>query len=233
LNHYGRPFVVVKNLPPEEFEKHSDQFPGRADYSPNLQTLILNLPSWPHEQAAGLFSALLTSKSSEMAVFWDVSSRGSTLVTTSERSKQADCSWSPLPDPQGRSGHWPTVVLEVAWFESLEKVKRDVAWWLNKLNGEVKMVITIDIKHPSGNIYINTWERAELPTSANPNPEPCAVQEVKIFRHLRSAIGDHLVIPFRDLMLRPAVGPTEGNWVFPREELLKLADRVWYAMDHM
>ncbi|KAK2796796.1 hypothetical protein FQN51_009020 [Onygenales sp. PD_10] len=117
-------FVIFNGVSPEEFEKHQNHFPGRLDYNSSLKLLILNMPAFPHEEAAGEFDSLVTSKAIEMSIRDEIYFRSATRAETPDREKQADRSWSPRPNPPGRSLDWPTVVLEVAFLESREKVKR-------------------------------------------------------------------------------------------------------------
>ncbi|KAK2814017.1 hypothetical protein FQN50_000421 [Emmonsiellopsis sp. PD_5] len=222
-------FVIFNGVSPEEFEKHQDHFPRRLDYSPSLQLLILNIPVLPHEEAVGVFGALVGSKAVEMSIRNKIYFRGSTLSTSPGRRKEPDSSWSPRPNPPGRSLDWPTVVLEVGFSESSEKVKRDISWWLHESKGNVLLGITIDIKRPSGNIYITSWERGGMPTRLHPNPEPRPMQEIKISRNPTSLTGDDLVIPFHQMMLRNP-GPREGDFVFTKNELQDLAEGVWEVM---
>jgi hypothetical protein len=133
-------------------------------------------------------------------------------------------------------------VLEVAFSESEEQVKQDMAWWLNGSKGEVLMAISMDIKRPSGNIYITTWEpeAMAMATRRHPSPEPIISQEIKIYRgqngrppEVRPSPNSSLVIPFHSMMLRKPVGQSEGDFVFTGEDLLEIAERVWRAMDRM
>ncbi|KKZ62173.1 hypothetical protein EMCG_03311 [[Emmonsia] crescens] len=225
LRQDGGLFTIFKNVTPEEIEKHQD-FPGRLDYSPPLQILIINMLSHPHEIAAAWFNYLLLSKSDHILPL------GATSAKVSAREKQADSSWRPRPNPPGISPSWPTVALEVAFSESRAKVKRDVSWWLHESNGDVRMVLTIDIKTTSGDIYINSWDRgAIMPTRLHPYPEPRAIQEIKLYRNQSPMLdGDDLVIPFDKMMLRKP-GPGEGPFIFTKKELQGLAERVWEGMD--
>ncbi|KAK2733474.1 hypothetical protein FQN55_003345 [Onygenales sp. PD_40] len=222
-------FVIFNGVSPEEFEKHQNHFPGRLDYNSSLKLLILNMPAFPHEEAAGEFDSLVTSKAIEMSIRDEIYFRSATRAETPDREKQADRSWSPRPNPPGRSLDWPTVVLEVAFSESREKIKRDISWWLHQSKGDVLLGLTIDIKRPSGNIYLTSWERGRMPTRLHPNPEPRPIQEIKVSRNPTSLTGDDLVIPFHQLMLRTP-GPRERDFIFTKTELQGLAEKVWEVM---
>ncbi|PGH11024.1 hypothetical protein AJ80_07300 [Polytolypa hystricis UAMH7299] len=229
----GSPYIIFTNISPEEVT-HNEDFPGRVDYSPPLQILILTMVSLPHEEGARLFDQIVGDKAVEMKVRRLLSFRGATRSKTPDRNKQADSSYGPRQLPPGRSPEWPTVAVEVGFSEMREKLKSDAAYWLNRSSGDVLTVITIDIKR-SGNICIILWKRPVV-TNQYPNPEPEAIQEIKIYRgkggQAANLRGDELRIPFRHMMLRDP-GPGEEDFVITRDELLHdLADAIWWGIDH-
>ncbi|KAK2796325.1 hypothetical protein FQN51_009415 [Onygenales sp. PD_10] len=235
-NNTQSPFVIFTNFPPEEFEQYKDNFKDAVDYSPHLQLLILTMVSSPREAASRVFDGLVRDKARENGVRRKLSPRGSTRTETPDRQKQADGSWIPHELPPGRTRQWPSVALEVGYSESREKLKRDMEFWLNTSN-DVQMTLSIDIRRPSGNIFFTTWKRGILiPPRTSSNPEPQAMQEIKIERgragqqQLNITGGNSLVIPFQSIMLRQP-GQGEGDFVFTREDLLEVAGEVWLAMD--
>ncbi|OJD15377.1 hypothetical protein AJ78_04347 [Emergomyces pasteurianus Ep9510] len=225
------PCVVFTDISQNEIEIHEEILPGRIDYSPTLQTLILYIPSLPHEEAAEAFGCRIAIQAEEMGILDALSLRGATRTKTTDRRKQADRSWAPFDIP-GRSTQWPTVALEVAFAESRERVKQDMAWWLHQSAGDVRMAISIDIKRQSGNIYVTSWERG----IQHPYPEINPIQEIKISRGKDgkppTLTGNDLVIPFRQMMLRP---PTHNakDFIFTKGELLRIGRVIWRAMAHM
>lgn len=229
INHNRSPFVVFTDVPPDEVEDRED-FPGRVNYSASLQILILYMLSLPHKRCVEDFGIRLAMKAYSMGLYDDIVFRGATRTKTDDRAKQADRSWGPCsPDPNAL---WPTVALEVAFSEPRNRVKTDMAIWLNQSNGEVRMAISIDIERGSGIIYITSWERG-TPTEQTPQPDPEEVQEIKIYppqnfqqEHLS---GDDLVIPFKQVMLRDP-GNGESDFTFTEDELLGLGRKVWQAM---
>ncbi|PGH32384.1 hypothetical protein GX50_04809 [[Emmonsia] crescens] len=230
------PFVIFTNVPVDEFEQHEDNFFGRVDYNPNLQLLILAMVSFPHEVAAGVFERLVDDRAKECGVRRILLPRGSTRTDTPERWKQADKSWIPRELPPGRTTQWPSVAVEVGYSETREKLKSDMEFWLSS-NNEVRMALSIDIKRPSGTIFITAWKRgAPIPPRMSFNPEPQATQEIKIERGKAGEkpyiTGDsNLTIPFEYIMLRKP-GQGEVDFVISREDLLEVAEGVWFAMDN-
>ncbi|KLJ05481.1 hypothetical protein EMPG_11060 [Blastomyces silverae] len=236
LDENRSPFVIFTDFPPNEIKNHEERFPGKVDYSPPLQILLLNIPSLPHEEAAEAFGYRLASKAEEMGILDILSLRGGTRTRTPAREKQADRSWAPRELPPGRSTQWPTVALEVAFSESRERVKRDMAWWLRESAGDVCMAVSIDIKRQSGNIYVTSWAQGRMPARQHPRPAPKRIQEIVISRgqdgQPPNLTGDDLIIPFHQVMLRhPCSGETD--FVFTKEDLLKVAQSVWHAIDNI
>ncbi|KAK2756088.1 hypothetical protein FQN54_005495 [Arachnomyces sp. PD_36] len=236
INHNQSPLVLFTAVPPEEVEQNPDNFPGKLDYYPTLHILVLSIPSFPHEVAAGVFEQLMTLKAIERGVRRSLSPRGSTTAKTPSRQKDPDKSWSPYPSslPPGRSLDWPTVALEVAFSESSGQLKQDMGWWLNASNGDVFSTISIDIKRQSGDIYISTWEQGGIPTRQHPNPEPRARQNIAVYRGGNGQdptvmMDGDLRIPFHELLLRNP-GQGESDFTFTREDILEIATGTWDAM---
>jgi hypothetical protein len=67
--------------------------------------------------------------------------------------KEADQAWQPfrLPRP---INDWPSVVLEVAFPETRDKLQSDITYWLRASGGDVKMVITLQTNQHSPSITI-------------------------------------------------------------------------------
>ncbi|KAJ5453847.1 uncharacterized protein N7458_004803 [Penicillium daleae] len=241
-------FVVLKNFPSETLAKRDEQLPGRCDYSPSLQILIITMPSLPHEEAASSFDIMIAALAKEMKVYRRITDCGSTLVKTPDRSKQADRSWRPAR-PRRK---FPTVVLEVGFSEATAKLERDIAWWINTSQGDVKMGLTIDIKRRSSSIEIKSWTPAFMPLPSHvyitahgrpvvdrrvsDPPPPRMTQRIFITRGRDGSNptieGGDLIIPFHALMLEQP-GEGEHDFVLTTELLLQdLAERVWVAIDN-
>jgi hypothetical protein len=241
-------FIVLKHFPPETFAEHAEQLPGRCDYSPSLQILIITMPSQPHEAAASMFEVLIMTVAQEMKVNRLIAPCGATLVDTPGRSKQADRSW--MPRRQGRK--FPTVALEVGFSETTAKLEKDIAWWINGSKGEVRMGITVDIKRGSGHIEIKSWTPAFEPplrdvyvTSGgrhvvdrriNDPLSPRMAQRILIKKGRDGSSptieGGPLTVPFHTLLLNEP-GEGEGDFVLTAEMLLHdLAECVWDAIEN-
>ncbi|OOQ83541.1 hypothetical protein PEBR_35430 [Penicillium brasilianum] len=241
-------FVVLKHFPADILAKKEEQLPGRCDYSPSLQILIITMPSQPHEEAASSFEVMFMTLAREMKVYRRIAAWGSTRVDTPDRNKQADRSWGPA---RLRS-RFPTVALEVGFSETTAKLEKDIAWWINGSNGQVRLGITIDIRRQSHDIEIKSWipsfdrsrqhayitagGRKVVDRQINDPPPPRMNQKI----HLRrgkdgsspSIEGGALTIPFRALLLDDP-GEGEGDFVFTADMLLHdFAERIWFAIDN-
>ena len=223
-------FVVIKAFPSKALDELDEQLPGRLDYSLSLQTLILKMPSHPHEEAASRFEFLLMGLARQMKVTRQIFCLGATRIDGEDRKKQADRAWSPI-----RQGHqFPTLALEVGYSQTAEKFQRDIAWWLRASKGQMRMGITIDIKRGSGNIEIKSW----VPTMSFPQNASTAPQVTQRILMKKGGNGQKptiqggdLIIPFQSLLLiEPREG--EGDFVIAQDMLLyEFAELIWAAIE--
>lgn len=240
-------FIVLKNFPPETFAAQEEHLPQRCDYAPSLQTLIIMMPGLPREEAASSFEAMILDLAKKMKVYRRIRNCGATRVDTHDRRKQADRLW----EPSRQARKFPTVALEVGFSETTLKLEKDISWWINESNGQVKMGLTVDIKRGSCAIEIKSWTPAFEPSPhhvyvtasghnvvnrhINDHPPPQLAQKVLIKRG-RDGVsptveGAPLTIPFYALLLDEP-GEGEGDFVLTAEMLLEdLAERVWNAID--
>ncbi|KAF3385191.1 hypothetical protein F1880_001825 [Penicillium rolfsii] len=241
-------FVVLKQISSETFAEQEEQLPGRCDYSPSLQTLILTMPSQPHEAAADRFGHMIGKLASDMGVSRLIALRGATIVETPKREKQSDRSWA----PRHTRREFPTVALEVGFSETTAKLEADIAWWINESKGEVRMGITVDIKRRSGDIEIKSWIPAFEPLPSHVYitlggrrvvdrrtknlPPPRMTQRILIKKGRDGSgptiEGGPLTVPFHTLLLKEP-GEGEGDFVFTADMLLHdLADEIWDAIEN-
>ncbi|KAJ5571237.1 hypothetical protein N7535_004897 [Penicillium sp. DV-2018c] len=239
-------FIVLKHLPADILADHEGQLPGRCDYSPPLQILIITMPSQPHEAAACSFEVMIGCLARDMAVGRRVAPCGATHIDTPERSKQADRSWKPARQQR----EFPTVVLEIGFSEMRQKLESDIAWCINGSKGQVRMGITLEIERRSRSIEIFSWVPAFELSLCNTyitagdrqiidrritNPPPPQMTQKILLTGGRDGSsptteGAPLTIPFRTLLLDEP-GEGEGNFVLTAEMLHDLAERVWDAID--
>ncbi|KAJ9377102.1 hypothetical protein DTO063F5_8449 [Paecilomyces variotii] len=239
-------FVVIEAFPSEVIDELDEQLPGRLDYSSQLRTLILKMPSQPHEEAAGKFEGVLTVLATQMKVFRQLHYLGATRVDGKDRKKQADRAWMPVR----QGGQFPTVALEVGYPETAAKLEKDITWWLHASKGRVKMGITIDIKRGSGNIEIKSWvtepvpqhiyitmhQRQVVDRRCNTQSPPQITQRILIKKGKNgqepTITGGDLVIPFKSLFLTEP-GEGESDFVMTEDMLVHdIAELVWAAIEN-
>ena len=237
-------FVVIKDFPPEQFDKDEEDLPRYCDYSRPVQILIIKMPSQAHEEAAASFEKMITMIANDMQVIRRIAFCGATRVSTPDRDKQADRSWK----PRRQARKFPTVVLEVGFTETTAKLEQDIAWWINESRGEAGMGITVDIKG-SGCIDIKSWIPAFDPSlqrdyvtasgrhvNNTDNLPPPQVAQTVLFKRGGddsgpTIEGEGLTIPFHTLFLDEP-GEGERDFVLTSDMLLlHLAECVWDAID--
>lgn len=231
-------FAVIEGISPTVISAFEDHLPGRVDYLSPLHTLILKMPSHPHEEAASRFEFLVLERARQMKVVRRILCLAATRIKSDQRDKEADRAWK----PRLQRAEYPTVLLEVGISDTAAKLERDIGWWLDSTGGRAKLGITIDIKPTSGNIYIKSWVPAYChprqvgARNVNQHHPPQCTQIIKIKKGAKGqkpvVQGGHLVIPFRDLLLTEP-GEGEHDFVFTGETLLyDVADPVWEAIEH-
>ncbi|KAF3893759.1 hypothetical protein GTR04_3729 [Trichophyton interdigitale] len=233
--HKNNPYTIFTHVSESDFVELDRACFRRLDYNTSFRKLAITTPTAPHEEAGTRFSALVGMKAQEMGVWRLLSSRGSTTMETQDRRKEPDGSWGPRQRYSETNIKWPTVVLEVAFSEPKDKVKGDAWWWLYQSNTAVLKAITIDIKRPSGDVYVTLWERGAAQSRQHPRPEAKAVSTLDIFRgqHGNPARleGTDIAVPFKDMLLRdPDTSHGEADFIFSQAELLEIAEDVWADM---
>ncbi|CAG8888652.1 unnamed protein product [Penicillium egyptiacum] len=199
-------------------------FASWSSYDAQLDRVLLRVTkSKAHEVASEIFQVLLYDAIKPMGMDRSLDPTGSATHHAAIGAKEADKAWQPFRLPRGRSKDWPSVVLEVAFSESRDKLQSDIRYWLRASGGDVKVVITLQINQHSPNITIEDW----------------GTQGDKSVNHLHQTVqisrkgskitttGSPLVIEFEKLFLRPPIEPRERNIQIDDGELQFLAEKVW------
>lgn len=201
-------------------------------YYPESKLLLFKMPQAPHEIANRRLEGLLVTKLIAMGAHQYLDVLGSTTVQGTNREKEPDSSYRPKTLPLGRTMKWPTMVFEIGYSESRMQLARDARWWLNDSQGDVQVVLTIDVERARREIIIERWEAVRSHTTRS-NPTGLrleVVQSVKISRlssqTSATVTNGPLVVPFRRLFLRPPA-LQEGDISFTVGELQGLAENVW------
>ncbi|KAL3431298.1 hypothetical protein BDV09DRAFT_188498 [Aspergillus tetrazonus] len=120
----------------EFLESEEHPFSNVSSYNKQLEILLLRMDvSKPHEAAVHGFGLLLNAVSRhrvKLRVYGGYHS-------ATDWGKIPDEAWRPLQLPKDRSLDWPSIVLEVSFSETREKLMSDIRHWLGASGGDVKV----------------------------------------------------------------------------------------------
>ncbi|CAG7988306.1 unnamed protein product [Penicillium salamii] len=171
--------------------------------------------------------------------FWDSNPpdydlAGSTRRIGSASEKEPDASFYPggLPVPEGPVVAWPSLVLEAGVSESLAQLRADAQWWYANSGHRTNIVVLISAQFHSQShsqchspdMSIEIWteveNQSELRTRGWQSQVLQCTQRASFTNGVVS--GPVLVIPFQNLMRRPAQNPTETDLELTPEFILKI-----------
>lgn len=117
------------------------------------------------------------------------------------------------------------MVVEVACSLNPSKLDSDIRYWLGDSNGDVQLVITIEINHQKPEIEVETWEYAGAAGKLR-------VQRIFISKTGNNNIsvdGSPLTIAFSKLFLRQpdSNDPREGDITLDAAKLELFVSNVW------
>jgi len=147
--------------------------------------------------------------------------------------------------------HYPTLVIEVGWSQTLEKLREKARWWFDKSIGDVKIVLLVKSSPGSNHIRIEKWKLAPAAsrqgattTRAATAMTPQCVHVVEIARAagINDAhpnrfnptsyvvTGGPLRLEFIDIFLRQPIPPGERDLILGNTILQEYAANFWRAM---
>ncbi|KAK3358426.1 hypothetical protein B0T24DRAFT_660761 [Lasiosphaeria ovina] len=156
---------------------------------------------------------------------------------------QGDSTGGPRPERVG-AGKWPTLVIESGYSETLPELHKDMRWWFQASNHQVKIVILAKFDDQQHHILLEKWEeeisspqgaitRSRAATrSQNGVLNLVKRQSITITRDETTNPVSYnvtrgaLVLGFRLLFLRDP-GPQEGDFVLSIQDLQLYAENVW------
>ncbi|PSS25491.1 hypothetical protein M430DRAFT_25282 [Amorphotheca resinae ATCC 22711] len=233
--------ALVTGFPIESFDIDEDDYDAvddesailrhrKALYLTDSKTLILTMPSRPHEEASRRLDILIASKQNNMNCEDELSPTGRWTIMVGNVCKEPDASWAP------REANYPTLVVESlsAVSESSRALGRDAKIWLENDDSHVTQVITIKIHRTRPEIVFTLWRKAPEGTDTQTQHPPRAVVDQVIDVTLeegRPMADGNLCLSFEKIFeRRPRPGTTEGDLVFSARELGGIARGVWKAM---
>ncbi|KAK3374025.1 hypothetical protein B0T24DRAFT_657689 [Lasiosphaeria ovina] len=157
---------------------------------------------------------------------------------------QGDSTGSPRPERVG-AGKWPTLVIESGYSETLPELHKDMQWWFQASNHEVKIVILAKFDDQQHHILLEKWEEeiSSLQGAITRSRAAAILQQNGVLNLVRrqsititrdeitnpvsyNVTRGALVLGFRLLFLRDP-GPQEGDFVLSIQDLQLYAENVW------
>jgi hypothetical protein len=213
----------------------------RFTYCTDINTLIIKVPSPEHEAVTRTFTHDFMDQIRPMGLteLGDLKDMGATTYRGTSTKKEPDSCWRPLAARPNKQD-WPTLVFEVGVSETLRKLRMDARWWLANSQGHVKIVLLFKISRATRTIQIEKWEcrpatLAYVPRSNRPPAQiPTQIPTIDIDANgvvngSPLATTPPLVLHFRHLFLRQPV-PPEQNVIFTAQNLQRLANNIWAAL---
>ncbi|KAE8370462.1 hypothetical protein BDV27DRAFT_169023 [Aspergillus caelatus] len=228
--------IALKHVAQEEFNFIEDNrgqlgTTVRLSYFPDIQTLIVKVPSREHEKAHVTFGGRMSRKVFMMGVgVLEFQGLGATRYTGSTAStKESDSSWT---NDLLRPRSFPMLVIEAGVSESMRRLWADAAWWMANSNGLVNIVLLIKVTKNRRKIDIEKYiPTRALPTRARPAPEykPLKVSTIRIDPGVNPPRiqGAPLRLEFEKVIGRRPNPPLEKDFVFTAAELLEWARYVF------
>ncbi|KAK0655359.1 hypothetical protein B0T16DRAFT_320028 [Cercophora newfieldiana] len=240
-------FLTVTNVSPSQFteidrerEKRRRKFRFRR-YDSKSQILTISIPTRIHEalhlELYMLYCSQLVRNGTEES--WI--STGRTTFQAEQGhpggdSGEGDSTGGPWPE-RGGADKWPTLVVESGYSQTLPELRKDMRWWFQASNHEVKIVILAKFDDQQHHILLEKWEeeaisspqgaitrsRAAAMSQQNGLLNPVMRQSITI---TRDETRGPLVLGFRLLFLRDP-GPQERDIVLSIQDLQLYARRVW------
>jgi hypothetical protein len=219
-------FIIVSSVPPEVIDElirdsraGGDPKSLRMFYNAVVRKLILHRPQLPLEVVTGRLERLIYRTADKMDLFWELEATGSVTVKDGPYAKEPTRSYMTT---QNLRDKWPNYIIETGFEEVLGRLRLHKEWWFGQSDGQVRVVLIIAVSRTARKVVFENW--------AQRGGSPIKEQEVSVSLDEEGSVvvaGDALRIKFADLYLRPASGDTEGDFVFQREELGKLAMKAW------
>jgi hypothetical protein len=211
----------------------------RFTYCTDIDTLIIKVPTPEHEGVTWTFSYDFMDQIRAMGLteLGDLKCMGATTYKGTSTKKEPDSCWRPLAARPNKQD-WPTLVFEVGVSETLRKLRNDARWWLANSQGRVRIVLLIKIYRVARTIHMEKWECRPAPHAYANRPAaqvPTEIQTIDIDAHgivtgSPPATTPPLVLHFQNLLLRQPVPPQEHDVIYTAQNLQRLANGLWAAL---
>ncbi|KAL7945512.1 hypothetical protein V8C42DRAFT_323370 [Trichoderma barbatum] len=251
--------LVITRVSPRAFEeicsaREAECLKFRCSlYAASTRVLIITIPTLYHEAAHRHLDREMIRARDAMGVEDDwlhggaatfKQMAGDTVVTSGEGDSVGQPhSMRPSVD------HWPTLVVECGFAQTLAALRIKAYWWFSASNYEVKVVLLLKLNGPKESMLIEQWTTSRpvvrhgaTMTRAATALRPQCVQSISIIRNPNISDihpnrlttsrylvqGGPLRLAFSDLFLRPPTpGSLEGDIVINDDTLRRIALCTW------
>jgi hypothetical protein len=234
-------YLVVRDVD-EDIMKHIDdrEYKGvRYEWHGDLEVLIVKVPTQAHYSTVAEFGFRAAYVARNVGIPpIERQLVGAATFRAAAGTPRKEPDWSMKPVNIRPTGHFPTMVIEVGFSESLRKLRNDARLWFSMSNNDVQIVILIAVRAASNQIIFEKWAPGAVPagrrtTRHTPAQIPQAEQSVTITRTSTSpnifaitAGAAPIILEFHRLFLRQPVGQ-EQDIVYTQTELFDIAEAVF------
>ncbi|KAK9327627.1 hypothetical protein V1520DRAFT_348326, partial [Lipomyces starkeyi] len=170
----------------------------------NKTTIIKLMPGIPYEVATWIFGEIFLGERARLGLPRNIfiPTGSGRYHFSNELSKDPDASYA----PHTRKGpdHFPSFIVEVGVSQSLLQLRQDARLWLEKTNGETKVVLLIFLNIAAATLTIERWQHATSPpprkTRSGSLFVPQKVQLVTYDNNTQQVTGYPLILPINLLL---------------------------------
>jgi hypothetical protein len=237
-------FVGVSPEQYEQIDKERERCKRRfrfRHYDYRSRNLLITIPTFHHERLHSVLYTIYLGEVSKRGLWKQWATLGSPTMRTAgnhsgRESGEGDSTGGPDPE-RTLSDHWPTLVVEAGFSQSLAQLQLVMRWWFRASDHQVKIVLLSKLNRLRDAIILQRWEEAPFPrpgattTRQAATLQPLLRQEITITRDTSSdppsfnVAKGALVLDFRLLFLR-APDLEEGDFVIGVEDLREYAAKV-------
>ena len=236
-------YLIVRDVN-KDIMKHIEdrEYKGvRYEWHGDLELLIVKVPTKIHETAAAGFGFRIVFTAEVMGlprIERQLTGAGKCTAPGGTPSKEPDWSMTNANVRGLTPDDFPSIVIEVGFSESLQKLRNDARLWFSMSNNDVQIVILIAVRRRHNQIIFEKWTVGPIAagrrtTRHTPTQLPQAEQAITITRtpippytcSIMSGTAP-LTLEFNRLFLRPPVGG-EHDIVYTAVDLVDIAEDIF------
>lgn len=236
----GNQHVVFDNVSPEAFEEIERKrlelvMKATLSYVRDIETLIVKIPTQPHEKAHGQLGQLILVKkiapmNLDLNAFTFMGS--TTKKVPSGSSKESDSAWRNVYI-RSQQDDFPCLVIEAGMSESLARLRGDARWWIENSAGRVNIVLIIWVNKATKVLHIEKYVPGSPQTRTSPRlPRPVSVNltatvVINCAASPTTVTGAPLVLEFNGVFDRPPNPPLERDIILTMDDLESFGNDFW------